>query len=213
MFFNAPYRVCTMKRASPFFLDDVRHVRAVASPVRAAIVDALESAAPATIAQIASAVGYPPDGLYYHLRVLERMRLVVRSAPEKETGAVRFDLPGHPATLRYRLDDKRQGRAMSKVVATMVRCAERSFRRAFAPGLATAKGPERNLRAGRRTAWLTAGELRELNRYIERIHALFGAGRPQRPGARLHEFTYVLAPIIEKRRARRERPLTRGVRS
>jgi DNA-binding Lrp family transcriptional regulator len=189
-----------MKHTAPFYLQDIRHVRAVASPVRAAVVDALEVMAPATIVQIARAIGYPPDGLYYHVRTLERIGLVIRTAPEPDTGAARFDLPGHPATLLYRLDDRRQGRAMVKVVGTMVRCAERSFRRAFGPERATAKGPHRNLRAGRRTAWLTAAELRRLNRYIERIHALFGRGRPQQPGSRLHEFTYVLAPIVQKGR-------------
>ena len=189
-----------MKPATPFYLHDVRQVRAVASPVRAAVIDALEVMAPATIVQLARAIGYPPDGLYYHVRLLERIGLVVRSTPEADTGAARFDLPGHPATLRYRLDDRPQGRAMAKVVGTMVRCAERSFRRAFAPGRANVKGPHRNLRAGRRTAWLTDADLRVLNGYVERIHALFGRGRPQRRGSRLHEFTYVLAPIVPKGR-------------
>ena len=189
-----------MKRVAPFFLQDIRQVRAVASPVRAAVVDALEVMAPATIVQIARAIGYPPDGLYYHVRMLERIGLVIRTAPEPDTGAARFDLPGHPATLLYRLDDRRYARAMAKVVRTMLRCAERSFRRAFTPKRATAKGPQRNLRAGRRTAWLTAAELRRLNRDIARIHALFGRGRPQRAGSRLHEFTYVLAPIVQKDR-------------
>jgi DNA-binding transcriptional ArsR family regulator len=192
-----------MKRASPFYLHQVRQVRAVASPVRAAIVDALEVVGPATIVRLASVLGYPPDGLYYHLRVLERIGLVLRTKPDKDTPAAMFDLPGRPATLRYRLDDRQQGRAMAKVVATMVRSAERSFRRAFAPGLAEVRGPHRNLRAGRRTAWLTADELRVLNGYVERIHALFARGRPQRPGARLHEFTYVLAPVVEKGRRTR----------
>src|SRR5262245_46567271 len=177
-----------MPSGSPFYLADVRQVRAVASPVRAAIIDALEVVGPATIVRLGTALGYPPDGLYYHLRVLERIGLVVRTTPDNGSGAARFDVPGRPATLRYRLDDRQQGRAMAKVVATMVRSAERSFRRAFGPGLAEAKGPHRNLRAGRRIAWLTASELRALNGYIERIHALFGRGRPQRAGARLHEF-------------------------
>lgn len=189
-----------MKRAvSSFYLHDVRQVRAVASPVRAAIIDALEVVAPATIARLATALGYPPDGLYYHLKVLERIGLVIRVEPEKRTGAARFDLPGRPATIRYRLEDRQQKRAMVKVVATMTRSAERSFRRAFKPGFADVDGPYRNLRAGRRTAWLTDAELQVLNRYLERIHALFGRGRPQRNGARLHEFTYVLAPIVQKR--------------
>lgn len=189
-----------MARATPFYLEDIQQVRAVASPVRAAVIDALEVMAPATIVQIARALGYPPDGLYYHMRLLERIGLVSRTAPDPGTGAARFELPGHPATLRYRLDDRQYGRAMAKVVGTMVRCAERSFRRAFAPTRATAKGPHRNLRAGRRTAWLTAADLRRLNRHIERIHALFALGNPRRAGSRLHEFTYVLAPIVRRDR-------------
>jgi DNA-binding transcriptional ArsR family regulator len=202
-----------MKRTAPFYLQRVRQVRAVASPVRAAIVDALEVIGPATIVQLAEPLGYPPDGLYYHLRVLEQIGLVVRATPDKETQAARFDVPGRPATLVYRLDDRQQGRAMEKVVATMVRSAERSFRRAFAPGLASVEGPYRNLRAGRRIAWLTDRELRTLNYHIEQIHALFGRGRPQRPGARLHEFTYVLAPIVEKGRRVPAGSPRRGVRS
>jgi DNA-binding transcriptional ArsR family regulator len=182
----------------------VPKIAAIASPVRAALIDALDSLGPATILQLAATLGYPPDGLYYHLSVLEKNSLVLRASPEPGTGAARFDLPGHPATLSYRLDDNRQRDATTKVVATMLRSAERSFRRAFAPGAATVDGPHRNLRAGRRTAWLTEPELERLNRHIERIHALFGRGGPSRKGARLHEFTYVLAPVA--RNGRRGRP-------
>ena len=195
-----------MPQSKPFYIADVKKIRALASPVRVAVVDALEVLGPATIGQVAAALGYPPDGLYYHFSVLERHRIVVRAAPGRESGAVRFDLPGHPATLRYHLDDRRQGAAIATVVGTMARNAERSFRRAFAPGLATAGGSRRNLRAGRRTAWLTAAELQLLNRYLERIHGLFGRGRPQRHGARLHEFTYVLAPIVQRGRRGRSIP-------
>jgi DNA-binding transcriptional ArsR family regulator len=187
----------TPSGTASFYIEDVRALRAIASPVRAAVIDALEVLGPATVAQLAATLGYPPDGLYYHFTVLERHRLVVRVEPERDTGAARFDLPGRPATLRYRLHDRQQRAATAKVVATMLRSAERSFGRAFAPGAATTDGPHRNLRAGRRTAWLTAGELLKLNGYIERIHALLAHGRAGRKGARLHEFTYVLAPIVE----------------
>jgi DNA-binding transcriptional ArsR family regulator len=203
-----------MPRLSPpFYIADARKIATIASPVRAAVIDALEVLGPATVVQLARALGYPPDGLYYHVGVLERHGLVVRMEPVKESGAARFDLPGHPATLRYRLDDRRQRDAIAQVVATMLRSAQRGFRRSFAPGHATVQGPQRNLRAGRRTAWLTARELRVLNRYIERIHALFGRGVPRRAGARLHEFTYVLAPIREKRLRSSPRSRKSGARS
>ena len=188
------------RRPAPFFIQDVRKVKALASPVRAAIVDVLEVLGPATVVQVAESLGYPPDGLYYHFALLARHGLVVRSTPEKGTDAARFQLPGHPATLRYKLGDRRQEGATGQVVATMLRSAERGFRRAFAPGVAVVEGPRRNLRAGRRTAWLTAKELEVLNQHLERIHAIFGRGVPRRSGAQLHEFTYVLAPVVERGR-------------
>jgi DNA-binding transcriptional ArsR family regulator len=184
----------------PFYIGAVPQIRALASPVRAAVIDALEVMGPTTILHVAEALGYPPDGLYYHFSVLKKNRLVVEVAPEPQTGAARFDLPGHPATLRYRLNDRHQRAAIARVVATMVRSAQRSYRRAFAPGMATPTGPRRNLRAGRRTAWLTGQELKALNGHIEAIHRLFGQGVPRRAGARLHEITYVVAPIVEQGR-------------
>jgi len=184
------------KHHAPFYIREIRQVRAVASPVRAAALDALEVIGPATVLQLADALGYPPDGLYYHLAALKRLGLVVTVKPETKTGATRFDVRGRPVRIRYRPDDRRHARAMSSVVSTMLRSAARGFQRAYGPGLAEIDGPSRNLWAGRRTAWLTPAELHVLNRYIERIHALFGRGRPQRRNARLHEFTYVLSPSL-----------------
>ncbi len=202
-----------MRRPSkPFYIKEARRVRAVATPVRAAMIDTLEVLGPATILQVATALGYPPDGLYYHFAVLERHGLVLRVEPDRPTGAARYDVPGRPMTLSYRLGDRAQRRETAKVVAAMLRSAERSFGRAFAPGLATVDGPHRNLRAGRRTAWLTDAELARLNRYIERIHALFARRHPRTTRARLHEFTYVLAPIVQKGR-RRGVARPKGVRS
>ena len=197
-------------RSKPFYIQDIRKLKALASPVRAAIMDVLEVLGPATIVGVAESLGYPPDGLYYHFKLLERNGLIVRGTPEKGTGAARFQLPGNPATLRYRLEDRRQQAATAKVVGTMVRSAERSFRRAFVPGEATVDGPRRNLRAGRRTAWLTAREIETLNEYLERIHALFGRGVPRRKGARLHEFTYVLAPVVHSGRRAERTASTQG---
>ena len=190
---------------SAFLIRKAQHIRSVASPVRAAALDALEVMGPATVAELAVALGYPADGLYYHLTALERFGLVIRAKPDKRTGAARFDVPGRPMTLRYELVDRQHARATAEVVATMLRSASRGFRRAYAPGLATVEGPHRNLRAGRRTAWLTPDDLRALNYHIERIHRLFGRGRPQRSGARLHEFTYVLAPSLPAGRRLRAR--------
>ena len=188
-----------------FFVGEARQIRALASPVRVAIIDALEGGGPLSIADVGSILGYPPDGLYYHLRALERLGLVTRIESEGN-GAARFDVPGRPVTLRYDLADRRRRNATTKLVSTILRRAERSFRRAYAPGRAQADGPHRNLRAGRRTAWLKPRELAALNRALESVHALFERGRPGRRGARLIELTYIVAPIEPKTRRQRRRP-------
>ena len=187
--------------AEPFYIEDAKRVRAVAAPVRAAMIDTLEVLGPATILQVATALGYPPDGLYYHFTVLERNGLVVRVDPEGDTvaGGSR-GVPGRPMTLSYRLGDRAQRRETAKVVAAMLRSAERSFGRAFAPGLATVDGPQRNLpsRSSNRVAHRCGtGALEPLHRTdpcalcapasthdpgtTSRIHVCARADRPERP--------------------------------
>jgi DNA-binding transcriptional ArsR family regulator len=188
-----------------FHVAEARQIRALASPVRVGIIDALEAGGPLSIADLGSILGYPPDGLYYHVRALERLALVTRLA-SAGNGAARFDVPGRPVTLRYDLADPRRRHATTKLVSTILRSAGRSFRRAYAPGRARTEGPHRNLRAGRRTAWLKPAELAALNRDLESIHALFERGRPGRTDARLIELTYIVAPIEPKARRQRRRP-------
>jgi DNA-binding transcriptional ArsR family regulator len=189
----------------PFYVREARQIRGLASPVRVAIIDALEAGGPLSIADLGSILGYPPDGLYYHLRTLERLALVTR-LEGAGNGAARFDVPGRPVTLGYDLADPRRRNATTKLVSTILRRAERSFRRAYATGRAQAEGPHRNLRAGRRTAWLKPDELAALNRHLESMHALFERGRPGRTDARLIEVTYIVAPIEPKTRRQRRRP-------
>ena len=50
----------SMPRSTPFYIGDVKKVKALASPVRAAIIDVLEVLGPATVVQVADSLGYPP---------------------------------------------------------------------------------------------------------------------------------------------------------
>src|SRR5512142_835327 len=55
---------------------DVRQIRLLASPVRQAIIDALESSGPQSAAELATILGYSPDALYHHMRKLTDAGLV-----------------------------------------------------------------------------------------------------------------------------------------
>ncbi len=49
-------------------LADPQRIRALASPARLEIIEALQIGGPATVAEIASRLARQPDSLYHHLR-------------------------------------------------------------------------------------------------------------------------------------------------
>ena len=57
-----------------------RQIRALASPVRQDILDAVVAIGPCTVAELAAALGKPPDAMYYHIRRLLAVRLLVEVA-------------------------------------------------------------------------------------------------------------------------------------
>jgi DNA-binding transcriptional ArsR family regulator len=72
------FRNMTFKSDStePLTLEDPRAMRALAHPVRLAILDYLRAAGPATATECAEAVGESPSACSYHLRTLARWGFV-----------------------------------------------------------------------------------------------------------------------------------------
>jgi DNA-binding transcriptional ArsR family regulator len=187
-----------------FEIAKLSQIRALASPVRQAIVDALEAAGPCSVAELAGLLGRRPDRLYYHVRILVRHGLV--EADERRSGSGRaeavYDLPGRPTRLRYAPEERGNATAVTKVVASMLRSALRSFRRSLRPNAVVA-GPQREVWASRRTVWLTPAELAEVNQHLERLLALTGGGKRPRDDAALFGVTFVLAPAAPARASAR----------
>ncbi|HEX6751012.1 MAG TPA: helix-turn-helix domain-containing protein [Longimicrobium sp.] len=185
---------------------DLKQLRVLASPMRQAIVDALEAIGPCTVAELAEVLDHPADGLYYHLRLLKACGLV---AGETRPGATRpqavFDVAGRPTELRYSATDRAQVAAVVRLVGGMLREALRLFRRGFRPG-AVLQGPRRTLWAGRRTAWLSAEELEEVNARIQQVVGYLSERRGRTPDGRLYAFTFVVSPFGRGRQARTDDP-------
>jgi predicted transcriptional regulator len=62
-----------MKRSIPSQgspIAGARQIRALASPIRQDILDALTAIGPCSVSELAAAIGRPADGLYYHIRHL-----------------------------------------------------------------------------------------------------------------------------------------------
>ena len=197
----------------PYRIEQLRQIRALASPARQNLVDAVVSEGPCTIAELAERVGRPADALYHHVRRLVATGLLVEESVRRAAGrpAVRLTVPGRPMMIAYDQLTGGNVAASSDVVATMLRSARRGFTRALAaPGVRT-WGPRRNLWGARTQGWLTARDVETANALLRKLVALFlrgkGAGRS---GRALHEFTFVLAParVVTRGGARRRRRKT-----
>lgn len=175
---------------------DRKQILALASPVRLAIVDVLEGVGPCSVAALARILCTPPDGLYYHLDILERRRLVRRvRSPEGEPKAI-IDIAERPMYLGYDAKDNKNRDAITRVVASMLRGALRAFRSTFRPGVRVS-GPRRELWAVQRTGRLSADELQTVNVLLNKLIATFDRARRGDTDRPLYTLTFVLSPEEE----------------
>lgn len=178
-----------------YWITDARQIRALASVARQEIVDAVTSAGPCTIAVIAETLGVPPDRLYFHVRRLMKVGLLVsvgKNGKGREEASL-YDLPGRPLRLGGGTSAKGGQRAVGEIHDGIVRLARRDIRRAARQGDVPVEGPSREFWVGRVRGWLTPVEIRKLNGLIEETLKLVREGRP-RAGARPIAFSFVLAP-------------------
>lgn len=181
-----------------FVIRELRQIRALGSPARQAIVDALENMGPCSAFELGEVLGRTSDRLYYHLQILKKAG-VVRSRRERNRAGrfqERFDLPGRPTRLRYIPSDSKNVAAITKLVGAALRDAHRAFGKAFTQK-AVVQGAERTLWAGRRTGWLAIREVRRLNILLHQMIGILERPRHGRRGARLYSFTFAFSPYGE----------------
>lgn len=179
----------------PYVISRPEQVRALASPVRQDIVDAIEAIGPATAPEIARTLGRAPDGLYFHLRLLTKVGLLKERETSNTNGrsVATYDVPGRPMRIKYDLGERAAARRISRVTASMLRTANRSFERAAAAGQARVNGPGRELWAGRTRGRLSRRQLQEVNRILHHLIETVGS-RPVAESECLYEVTFVLSP-------------------
>jgi DNA-binding transcriptional ArsR family regulator len=181
-----------------FVIRELRQIRALGSPARQAIVDALETMGPCSAFELGEVLGRTSDRLYYHLQILKKAG-VIRSRRERNRAGrlqERFDLPGRPTRLRYVPSDSRNVAAITKLVGGTLRDAHRAFGKAFTQD-AIVQGAGRNLWAGRRTGWLAAREVARMNVLLRQMMGILERPRRGRPSARLYAFTFAFSPYGE----------------
>jgi predicted transcriptional regulator len=170
-------------------------IRALASPARQEIVDALESAGASTAAELATLLGRHADALYFHLRKLVAVGLLRELEPRRDGRHVAavYDVRRRPLRISYSDASPTQ---LAAVIASAMRLAIRDFS-AAADGLprpAKARpGRPPELWGARAKGWLDDAQIRRVNHLLAEVAKTVRTSRP-RPGARPMTVSFVLAP-------------------
>jgi DNA-binding transcriptional ArsR family regulator len=175
----------------------------LASPVRHELVDTLSAlGGRASVAQLAVQLGRPADGLYYHLRLLQKSGLI-EELPE-EGGERIYRLAGSGnAPLRLAYDTGARGNvaALSSYARGLLKVAQRDFEHGLRTPDISMQGSRRQLWAARNKGWVGPAELEEVNRLLERLCEL--TSRPRASGRdMLTSLAFVLSPSARRPKRR-----------
>jgi len=183
-----------MSCSGPHVIRTPKQLGALAAAARQEIVDVLEQMGTVSVAELAAALGRPADGLYFHLRALVRAGLVHRAGHRTRSGRSEalYCTVKPELQLGYEPANPANRRAITTIVASMLRLASRDFRRAFQRGQVVVSGPERELWAWRKVGRLSRAELARLT---GRMQALAKAVSVPRGEGRLYGVTVILTPL------------------
>jgi DNA-binding transcriptional ArsR family regulator len=172
----------------------IRQLATLAAAARLEIVDVLEQMGAVSVAELAAALDRPADALYFHLRALTRVGLVQHAGYRARRGGKEalYRTVAPWVQLKYEPQSAANRRAVSAIVASMLRLTDRDFTRSFERGQVAVSGEHRELWALRKVGRLSPSDLANVNHRIqglaERMSTFRGRGR-------LYAVTVVLTPL------------------
>lgn len=182
-----------------YFIRKPEQLAAIRSPVRQEIVDVLAATGIRTVAELASMLGRSTHSLYHHVRVLERVGLILNMGIERRNrrDEAFYATPGRRMRIHRDPGSPTLVRHMRGLVAGMLRLTERDFVRELTRRDRTKVVPSMDLSAGRMKGRLTTAQLREVRRLMKRLYDLLG-NHPEQTVGTLHALTMVIAPLAER---------------
>ena len=189
-------------RTRKHLVTDKPQMEALASGVRQEIVDVLPRLGTVSVAELARALDRPPDALYYHIRSLQRVGLVVQAGFARKGRRREALYRAVAPQLELRLDPRSPAReqAAGAIVASMMRMGIRDYRRSIKRPDVVASGPDRDVWALRTTGWLAPADVKNVVKSIKRL--LADVSQPKGPG-RLYSLTLAFSPVQQRARERK----------
>lgn len=189
---RAPHRQSPRASRDTGWIRSPAQVRALVSPARQEIIDALDAAGPCSVSALAALIGRAPDGLYFHLRRLESCGLIKecgRTQQGRHTWAT-YDVTERPVRLDY---DALPTDSVAAVISAAMRLGMRDFKRAMRKGGVTVRGNDRDLWGARIKGWITPQNIRRINEVLNELRDLMHNRGPAK-GTRAMSISFILAP-------------------
>lgn len=168
--------------------------------VRLEMLSALDGLGEASVAEMALAIDRSADGLYRHVRILERAGLVEAVGSRRvgrQTEAV-YRVVAQETLLDADARDPEGQVRMLEVARMIQRECQRSFKESLEADRCRNGDDDRNTWLRASTAWLDEEDLQQLGRMLEELDAFMSARQCRKSGA-LHRATYTVAPVYRSR--------------
>ncbi|MBY0111672.1 MAG: helix-turn-helix domain-containing protein [Phycisphaerales bacterium] len=158
--------------------------RAISSSVRLQMVDLLRMIGPCAVPRLAEALDRPGDGLYHHMRILERAGIVKRVGEERVGPRMQavYSVAAKDVRLPVDRKDAKSAKQLTRVTSSLLRTADRGVSAAIRAGGIKQTGPERNLWCRIHTGRVDAKRLARLNALLREIEDEIEAGRSSGEG-------------------------------
>lgn len=182
-----------MRRQTDGFVITRRdQVQVVASPARQEILDTVSAVGPSSIREIAELLGRTRHSLYYHVKALRDVGLLIEETRVRPNG--RGEAVYETPSPRMYLDVSRRNRDLHhETLDAVLRVARRDLRKSFEQRDALDTEPRR-VWVGRGKGWVTPKTLAEINTHIEAIIDILGRGTRPKDGE-LHAVTWAHMPV------------------
>ena len=176
--------------------------RAILSPVRREIVEAMQELGPCPIADVAAASGRPADALYRHVSILVKAGFLVDAGtrkgkrnPERLYDAAANDFRA-PNVRRAGAADEQQ--MIAATAEAFAKATARSMRASASAGRLACDAASRNFAVTHYLTWLTPSRFEEVRSLLLRINEIIEAGRREQVGE-LYESLAILTPVTRAR--------------
>lgn len=145
--------------------------KALVSTARLEIVEALLHSEPRTVAALGAQLNRAPDSLYYHLKLLVKVGLLVESRAEGVAGRGEAVYRAAAGGFHSRCDpeDRESVETECAALGAMLRLTERTYGRALQDPKLRTHGKRRDLEARRTRVHLDAKARAELNRRVDEL--------------------------------------------